>query len=103
MCFSHLGVFLISVKPLTTENTENKTTSKICKITVCLFAPTQMFLDRRVATYRKLRKVSSRVPKKKKKISEKEKERKETKQKKKRPAQFVKKEDDPPENATCHC
>ena len=32
--FSHLGVFLISVKPLTTENTENKTTPKICKITV---------------------------------------------------------------------
>ena len=29
--FSHLGVFLISVKPLTTEN---KTTPKICKITV---------------------------------------------------------------------
>ena len=26
--------FLISVKPLTTENTENKTTPKICKITV---------------------------------------------------------------------
>ena len=34
MCFSNLGVFLISVKPLTTENTENKTTPKICKITV---------------------------------------------------------------------
>ena len=32
--FSLLGVFLISVKPLTTENTENKTTPKICKITV---------------------------------------------------------------------
>ena len=32
--FSHLGVFLISVKPMTTENTENKTTPKICKITV---------------------------------------------------------------------
>ena len=32
--FSHLGVFFISVKPLTTENTENKTTPKICKITV---------------------------------------------------------------------
>ena len=32
--FSHLGVSLISVKPLTTENTENKTTPKICKITV---------------------------------------------------------------------
>ena len=31
MCFSHLGVFLISVKPLTTENTENKTPPKICK------------------------------------------------------------------------
>ena len=28
MCFSHLGVV---VKPLTTENTENKTTPKICK------------------------------------------------------------------------
>ena len=28
-CFSHLGVFLISVKPLTTENTENKTTTEI--------------------------------------------------------------------------
>ena len=34
MYFSHLGVSLISVKPLTTENTENKTTPKICKITV---------------------------------------------------------------------
>ena len=34
MCFSHLGVLLISVTPLTTENTENKTTPKICKITV---------------------------------------------------------------------
>ena len=34
MHFSHLGVFLISVKPLTTEITENKTTPKICKITV---------------------------------------------------------------------
>ena len=34
MCFSHLGVSLISVKPLTTENTEKKTTPKICKITV---------------------------------------------------------------------
>ena len=30
MCFSHLGVFLISVKPLTTEN---KTAPEICKIT----------------------------------------------------------------------
>ena len=29
-----IGVFLISVKPLTTENTENNTTPKICKITV---------------------------------------------------------------------
>ena len=36
LCFSNLGVFLISVKPLTTENTENKTTPKICKITVML-------------------------------------------------------------------
>ena len=34
MCFSHLGVFLMSVKPLTTENTKNKTLPKICKITV---------------------------------------------------------------------
>ena len=34
MCFSHSGVFLFSVKPLTTENAENKTTPKICKITV---------------------------------------------------------------------
>ena len=32
--YSHLGVFLISVKPLTTEITENKTTPKFCKITV---------------------------------------------------------------------
>ena len=31
---SPIGVFLISVKPLTAENTENKTTPKICKITV---------------------------------------------------------------------
>ena len=38
MYFPHLGVFLISVKPLTTENTENKTTPKICKITVWLVA-----------------------------------------------------------------
>ena len=28
------GPALISVKPLTTENTKNKATSKICKITV---------------------------------------------------------------------
>ena len=35
MYFLHLGVFLISVKPLTSENTENKTTPKICVITVC--------------------------------------------------------------------
>ena len=33
MHFLILG-FLILVKPLTTENTENKTTPKICKITV---------------------------------------------------------------------
>ena len=33
---SHLGVFLISVKPLSTKNTENKTSPKICKITVLL-------------------------------------------------------------------
>ena len=32
MYFSHLGVFLISVKPLTTEITENKTTPKSPKI-----------------------------------------------------------------------
>ena len=32
--FLILGVFLISVKPMTTEITENKTTPKICKITV---------------------------------------------------------------------
>ena len=30
---SHLGVFLISVKPLTIENTEKKTSPKNCKIT----------------------------------------------------------------------
>ena len=36
MYFSLLGVFLISVKPLTTEITENKTTLKFCKITVFL-------------------------------------------------------------------
>ena len=34
MYFYLLGVFLISVKALTTEITENKTTPKICKITV---------------------------------------------------------------------
>ena len=34
MYFSHLGVFLISIKPLTTENNENETTPKICQITV---------------------------------------------------------------------
>ena len=33
MLLWYLGVFFISVKPLTTENTENKTTPKICKIT----------------------------------------------------------------------
>ena len=32
MFSSHLRVFLISVKPLTTENTENKTTPKIVKL-----------------------------------------------------------------------
>ena len=32
--FSPLGVFLISVKPLTSEITENKTTPKFCKIAV---------------------------------------------------------------------
>ena len=31
MCISHLGVFLISVKPLTTKNTEIKATPNICK------------------------------------------------------------------------
>ena len=36
MYFSQLGVVLISVKPLTTEITENKTTPKFCKITVIL-------------------------------------------------------------------
>ena len=47
MCILYLGVFLISAKPLTTENTENKTTPKICKITVmawirgCCVPPTQ--------------------------------------------------------------
>ena len=35
--FSHLGVFLISVKAWTTKHIENKTTPKICKITVPLF------------------------------------------------------------------
>ena len=34
MYFSHWGVFLNSVKPLTTENTEYETTPEICKITV---------------------------------------------------------------------
>ena len=34
MYFSHLSVFLISVKPLTTEITEDKTAPKFCKITV---------------------------------------------------------------------
>ena len=34
--FPQLGVPLISVKPLTTENTKKKTTPKICKITVVL-------------------------------------------------------------------
>ena len=32
--FSHLGLFFISVKPLTTEHTKHKTTTKICKVTV---------------------------------------------------------------------
>ena len=32
--FLILGVFLISVKPPITENTEIKTTPKVCKITV---------------------------------------------------------------------
>ena len=40
MYFYHLGVFLTSVKTLTTEITENKTTPKFCKITVHgTFAP----------------------------------------------------------------
>ena len=34
MHFCYLGVFLISVKPLTTVKTEYKTTPKVCKITV---------------------------------------------------------------------
>ena len=34
MYFPHLGVFFISVKPVTTENTEDKTTPKFSKITV---------------------------------------------------------------------
>ena len=38
MCFLHLGVFLISVKPLTTENTENNTSPKICKLQYVCFA-----------------------------------------------------------------
>ena len=33
MYFTNFGVFLISVKPLTTENTKNKTAPKFCKIT----------------------------------------------------------------------
>ena len=37
MYISYLGVFLISVKPSTTEITENKTTPKFCKITVSVF------------------------------------------------------------------
>ena len=36
MHISYLGVFLFSVKPLTTENNENITTPKIRKITVIL-------------------------------------------------------------------
>ena len=55
------------------------------------------YVIRRVATYRKSRKVSSRVPKKKKKKKKKKQEKGKTEQKKKRSAQFVKK-DDPPEN-----
>ena len=46
--FSHSGIFLISVKPLTTENSENKTTPKICKkmtVYVLLGAQTQLFLS----------------------------------------------------------
>ena len=76
-----------------------------CRMKIAKVLVTQRVIShlqrRRVATYRKLRKVSSRVPKKK---SEKEKEKKGKKRskRKKRPAQFVKK-DDPPENATCHC
>ena len=34
MYYSLLGVFFILVKALATENTENNTTPKICKITV---------------------------------------------------------------------
>ena len=59
------------------------------------------YFHRRVATHRKLRKVSSRVPKKKKK-SEKEKEKKERNEAKKK-ACPVREKDDAPENATCHC
>ena len=50
MCFSHLGVFLISVKPSTTENTENKTTPKICKITIFFCMYKEHHTDRGVFT-----------------------------------------------------
>ena len=52
---------------------------------------------RRVATYRKLRKVSSRIPKKKK--TKKKKNKKERNEAKEKKACLVREKDDPPENA----
>ena len=49
-----IGVFLISVKALTTENTENKSTPKICKITVCANDFVPSYLKTALATYRHL-------------------------------------------------
>ena len=53
MHFSYLGVFLVSVKPLATENAENKTTPKICKITVFPIRSHQKYFLFRVARVEK--------------------------------------------------
>ena len=61
------------------------------KVGVSLSLQQLINIGRRVATFRKLRKVSSRVPKKKKSEKEKEKkERNEAKEKKGLPTEFVK-------------
>ena len=60
-----------------------------------------VYKSRRVATYRKLRKVSSRVPKEKTENEKEQKERNEAKEKKAFPVR-EKKRSSSPENATCH-
>ena len=51
MYFSHLGVFLVSVKPLTIENTENKSKPNMCKITAFIL----LFIEPTSIQYRSRR------------------------------------------------